>query len=291
MRGLALPVLLLQASLAGAHDSLSHSAYPAWRAAAAQALGARADANSLAAAAALSFVGAQAKSRSDSAALKSSAVELARGAAELDPANPSISWLHLQLCANTPGCDIRDAATTMRWVDPDNGAVWLPTLAVALKEKDSTETDRILQDMARGARFDFYWNRTIVLLFDALRNARGAFPAHYLPSDLSRLNEAMMIASTEIIPPLTALSSACHESVGMERRESCLKVSRLMQHGDTIAAQMAGFNLERRLWPPDGKEARAAAERRRVLEWRVSTASRIDMPHLPWLENARARGR
>lgn len=254
--------------------------YQTWRADAAQALSARGDAGSLAAAAALSF-----------AARRSGAVELAVKASELDPGNPSVGWLRLQLCANTPGCDIRGAATTMRWIDAENGAAWLPTLAAAQKDKDAVETDRILTDMARGVRFDVYWNRTVVLLFDALKKAGGTLPAKYLPSDLSRLSEAMAIASAEIIPPFAPLQSACRDPADAERRDSCLKLSKIMQRGDTVIVQMAGFSMERRLSPPDGKEARTVAEHRRVLEYRVSAARQFDEPMLPWLKNPRARAR
>jgi hypothetical protein len=270
--------------------ALPASKYAAWRAAAAQVLIGRGDASSLATAAALSFVGSAAKIHTDSAAATSAAVELAARASELDPQNASIGWLRLQLCAGTPGCDIRDAATTLRWVDADNGAVWLPTLAVQ-RDKDPMEIDRILQDMAQGSRFDFYWNRIVVLLFDTLHKARGDLPAQYLPSDLSRLSEAMMIAGAEIVPPLTALSTVCREAAGAERHESCLKLSKIMQRGDTVGAQMAGFNIEKHLTPAEGREARSIAERRRVLEWRVSTASQYDTPALPWLKNVLARAR
>jgi hypothetical protein len=54
---------------------------------------------------------------------------------------------------------------------------------------------------------------------------------------------------------------------------------------------VAGFNLEKHLSAPESREAHAIAERRRVLEWRVSTASENDLPALPWLANALARGR
>ena len=265
--------------------------YQALRASAAQVLAARGDANSLAAAAALRFLCGPARGKGDSAASKSAAVELAGKASDLDPENPNIGWLRLQLCANTPGCDIRDAATSMRWVDADNAAAWLPTLAAAHKEKDATEVDRILAEMAQGVRFDLYWNRTVVLLFDALKRARGALPAKYLPSDLARLSEAMGVAAAEVVPSLTPLLIACRDSAAAERRDSCLKLSKIMQRGDTVIAQMAGFSIERRLSPPDSKEARNIAEHRHVLEWRVSSASQNDAPILPWLKNARARSR
>jgi hypothetical protein len=280
-------------ALLSIHSALALGAdarYPAWRASAAQALIARGDASSLATAAALSFVGASSKVRIDSSAGKT-AVDLAARASELEPNDASIGWLRLQLCASTPGCDIRDAATTLRWIDADNGAVWLPTLAAAQRDKDAVEIDRVLQEMARGSRFDFYWSRSIVLWFDTLQKARDELPAQYLPSDLSRLSEVMMLAGAEVVPPLAPLANACREAGGIERRESCLKLAKLMQRADTIGAQMAGFNLEKRLSAPEGREARAVAERRRVLEWRVSTASQYDVPALPWLTNALARRR
>jgi hypothetical protein len=262
--------------------------YPVWRAAAAQVLIGRGDANSLATAAALSFVGP--KSKADSTAARA-AVELASRASELDPGNPSIAWLRLELCAATTGCDIREAATTMRWVDADNAAVWMATLAAAQKDRDSVEIDRVLQDMAQGSRFDLYFNRTVVILFDALRQVAAALPPGYVPSDLTRLSEAMAITAAEIVPPFGPLLAVCREPNTSERRENCLKLSKAMQHGDAVAAQMAGFTLERRLSAPEGKAAKSIAERRRVLEWRISTASRSEVPSFPWSTNALARAR
>lgn len=294
-RGLqALALVWMHGALALGAGSLECTAapgsgkYTAWRAAAAQTLAARADARSLATAAALCFVASGAKVRADPAAGKA-AVDLAARASELDPQSPSIGWLRLQLCAGSAGCDIRDAATTLRWVDAENGAVWLPKLAAVQKDKDPAEIDRVLSDMAEGSRFDFYWNPTVVLLFDVLKRAGGDLPPHYLPSDLARLSEAMLVAGNEIVPPLSAVMNACRDPAGAERRESCIKLARIMQKGDTVAAQMVGLHIEKHLSPPESKEARAVAERRRVLEWRVAGANRDE--GLPWLRNAMARER
>ena len=296
-RGLqALALIWMHSALALGAGSLECSAapgagkYPAWRAAAAQALTRRSDARSLATAAALCFVASGSKVRTDPPAAKT-AVDLAARACELDPESPSIGWLRLQLCASSAGCDIREAATTLRWVDADNGAVWLPTLAAVQKDRDPAETDRILSDMAEGSRFDFYWNPTVVLLFDGLKRAGGDLPPHYLPSDLARLSEAILVAGEEIVPPLSAVMSACRDPVSADRRESCIQLAKIMQKADTVAAQIAGLHIEKHLAPADGKEAHAVAERRRVLEWRVASANREEGPVLPWLKNAMARER
>jgi hypothetical protein len=258
--------------------------------AAATALAARADANSLATAAALRYGGSAGNSKAATADLKQSALELAARASDLAPQDASIGWLHLQLCSGTPACDIRDVATVLRWVDADNSAAWLQNLAVAQKDKDTTEVDRILNDMAQGAHFDLYWNRIVVLMVDALHAARADLPGGYAGSDSARLAAVNGIANGEIVPPFTALVDACRESSAIpERRELCLKLSKIMQRSDTIAAQIAGFGIERRLHAPDSKEARTIAERRHLLEWRVATAAKFDTALLPWTKNAHAR--
>jgi hypothetical protein len=279
------------APAAGSHAAAEK--YRSWRIAAAQTLVARADADSLATAAALRYAGSGGgPGKSAGANPKPSAVELAARASELQPQNASIGWLHLQLCSGTLNCDIRDVATVMRWVDADNGAAWLQTLAAAQRDRDQTEVDRILADMAHGARFDLYWNRIVVLMVDALSAARGELPGGFAGSDTARLTTITGIASGEVIPAFAPLVEACRDSNGVpERHEVCLKLSKTMQRGDTIVAQMAGFSIERHLLPPDSKEARAISERKHVLEWRQTEAAKFDTPLLPWLKNARARAR
>jgi hypothetical protein len=238
----------------------------------------RADAESLAAAAALSF-------RQDTSP---GALELAVSAAELAPQNPVIGWLHLQLCVETPSCDVRDVATVLRWIDADNGASWLPILAAAYKDRDWTEVDRVIADMAQTKRFDLYWNPMVVLLADAIYRARGDLPHGFARSDAERFDLASGIVG-ELVPSFTALLDSCRGTgAGTERREACLKLSHIMQHGDAIPAQLAGFGIEKRLLSSDSREARAMNERRHMLEWRVAAAAQADAP-LPWLKNARAR--
>jgi hypothetical protein len=288
-------VAAMQVSASGATAAQSNpqaaaKRFQTWRSAAATALAARADANSLATAAALRYGGSAGNSKAATADLKQSALELAARASDLAPQDASIGWLHLQLCSGTPACDIRDVATVLRWVDADNSAAWLQNLAVAQKDKDTTEVDRILNDMAQGAHFDLYWNRIVVLMVDALHAARADLPGGYARSDSARLAAVNGIANGEIVPPFTALVDACRESSAIpERRELCLKLSKIMQRSDTIAAQIAGFGIERRLHAPDSKEARTIAERRHLLEWRVATAAKFDTALLPWTKNAHAR--
>ncbi len=261
-----------------------------WRAATIMALRERADADSLATAAALSYL-VDPKARMEPAR-GDAVLELAARAGALAPDDASIAWIRVRLCASTPGCDIRVTATALRWLDPDNAAAWLPTLAAAVKDKDSVEIDRVLADMAQGTRFDFYWNRVVVLMFDSLEAVSKNLPKDAVDSDAGRLARVVGIAAGEIIPSFSPLTEACRESAaGTERREFCQKIAKNLQQGDTIVAQIAGLGIERHLSAADSKESRALGERRRVLEWRAAAAGKFDVPVLPWRKNAHARWR
>jgi hypothetical protein len=275
----------------GAPSKSEADVFAAWRTESARTLAARGDSESLAAAAALTFIGPPSRSKADTAKAATAAVDYAAAAGERAPDNPAIGWLRLHLCASAPACDVRDAATTLRWVDADNAVAWLPTLSAAQRDKDAVQVDRVLAGMALGTRFDVYGNRTTVMIFDALKRARAALPAHYAASDVQRLTEAMGVASAAVTPSFSPLINACREAPAGDRHDACLKLAKTMQRGDAVMTQLVGFAVEKRLTPADSREQRAIAERRRLLEWRVSSANISDSPLLPWLRNARARSR
>ena len=265
-----------------------------FRAQAAKILANRADANSLMTAAALRLAGSNGKPKLKSAAPDQprSAIDLITQAADLAPQSAAIAWLHLQICAETPMCSTPEVATVVRWVDADNGASWMPILAIAHKDKDEVEIERVLDDMAQAPRFDLYLNRLTVVMFDVLKSERRVLPAQYAASDWARFTEVSGLARTEAIPSFTALTEICRDvAAAPERREVCLKLSKIMQKGDAVATQMAGFGIERRLLPADSKEARVIVERKRLLEWRVAAAAQFDLPLMPWAKNTRSRAR
>ena len=261
--------------------------FQVWRDQAVRALAARPDANSVATAAALDFTNSYAVPSAGQAAL-----QLIARASQMAPGSGAIGWLHLQLCTATPGCDSRDVATVLRWVDPDNGAAWLSQLSTAHRDQDTVEIDRVLADMAHGSRFDLYYNGIMVLMFDALSAVRRELPRGVVASDSAKLAALEGVANAEIIPALSPLIDSCRESTpSSARREDCLKLAKIMQRGDTVVVQMVGFSIERRLVAPDSKEAKILAERRRLLEWRSTAVGRLDASILPWTQNARARTR
>src|ERR1700744_40715 len=110
----------------------------------------------------------------------------------------------------------------------------------------------------------------MVMMFDALNGVRRELPSGVMATDTEKLIALAGVANAEIIPPFSPLIESCRESAGgSERRTDCLKLSKIMQKGDTVIVQMVGFGIEKRLIPADSKEAKALAERKHLLEWRV----------------------
>jgi hypothetical protein len=287
-----LALLSLLSLQAGPALATGTDPYPAWRAAAAATLATRGDAGSLATAAALTFLGPPSRTKTETGKAASAALEFAVKASELAPNNPAVSWMRLLLCMNAPACDIRQAATNLRWVAADNGAAWLPTLTVAQKDKDTVEVDRVLDSMAEGSRFELYGNRSTVLIWSALKRAKSQLPANYLKSEAARLNEAMGTANAIVLPSFSPLINACREAApDAERRKACLTLSKTLQHADVVMAQLVGFAIEKRLNPGDARELRSIAERRRALEWRVALADRANVTARSRLAKMRAMPR
>ena len=281
------PVAALATTAPGAKSASQADKFQVWRNEAVRALAARADANSVATAAALSFTSSFA-----APATAPMALQLIAHASDLAPESAAIGWLHLQLCAAAPACNKRDAATVLRWVDADNAAAWLAELSTAQRDKDTVEVERVLADMARGTRFDLYYNQIMVMMFDALTGVRQQLPGGVVASDTARLTALAGVANAEIIPAFSSLIDACREATPRsERRDDCLRLAKIMQRGDTVIVQMVGFGIERRLIPADSKEAKSLAERRHLLEWRMSAAGKLDSSILPWTQNARTRTR
>lgn len=252
----------------------------AWTGRAIQILEARGDAASLAAAAMLQAGGAH-----DAPDAAGRATVLARRAADADPDNHAAGWLWLRLCEQSPGCDVAETATTLRWLDPDNAANWLPTLARAQREHNAQQIDRVLAEMAQGRRIRFYWNPTLVMVLDALRAASIA-PAPQAAAERKRLQIVTGWAAGLLVPSLHPLLEACHDAAAtFVRHESCNRIVLLLQHADTVVAQLAGFAIQRRLHPPDSAEARSAAEHRHALEERVQREAKLETAFLPWVRN------
>jgi hypothetical protein len=214
------------------------------------------------------------------------AIDLAERAMQAMPDNRAIGWIHFRICELTPGCDVPGAATTLRWVDADNAAPWLSTLAAAVREHDELAEDRALSGMSETRRFALYSNATMILVFDAYKAVGITGPRGAPKSDHERLALATSLTDAVATPAFRPLTDACKDTQGrMRRRDLCIRAAALMQHADSVSAQLEGFSMQKRLSAPDSKEVRTAGERQRNLESKRAGARRFETAFLPWFNN------
>jgi len=207
-------------------------------------------------------------------------LQLARQASGLAPARADLVWLAARLCANAAGCDPAIDEAQLQKIDPENGTAWLGTLARARAGSNEEAVNVALRRLASAQRLDLYFNSLVVATAHALTAARGTKDR---PDDSMSLGHAAVemagILAGVVLPPFQPLATSCSgRSLKIAgRNDLCRGVAQVFERGDTFLANRMGLSIEQRLWPPDSQEGRAVAVRRRTLQYRFETWTRVSM--------------
>lgn len=221
------------------------------------ALLAKADADSLAAAALLPDVAETATS--------SERLQWIARARSIEPERADLTWLHIELCARVRDCDPAPLEAVLREIDPDNAAGWYGELVRATGRNDRTAVEAGLVGMAAAEQFDVYWNRLLVALTGALvRSGRAELSEAYV-----NVNGWLAATATPALAPTVA---ACEGNslVSARRLAACRGVARAMMRGDGTVVEMIGAAIAVRVWPKDSSEWLAAIEARRAADYRLA---------------------
>jgi hypothetical protein len=192
---------------------------------------------------------------------------------------PDLAWLHVRICALTPGCEPEPNETRFRKLAPDNGVVWLGPLARAQSRGDKQVEAQLLDVMSRSQRFDVYWT-TLVWRLTAARSAKapapgtpGASPAP-LTEALDRTTEVL---SAAVVPAFKPLSTACEPARAQDptARTRCDRIAQAMQSSDTTLVEGLGLGMAQHLATPASPEAVVLDERVATLSYRSQAAGAV----------------
>ena len=192
---------------------------------------------------------------------------------------PDLAWLHVRICALTPGCEAEPIEARFRKLAPDNGVVWLGPLARAQSRRDKQVEAQILEAMSHAQRFDLYWT-TLVWRLSAARSAKapaagtpGASPAP-LTEALDRTTEAL---SAAVVPAFKPLSTACETARSQDptERARCDRIAQAMQSSDTTLVEGFGIGMAQHLATPASPEAIVLDERAATLSYRNQAAGAV----------------
>ncbi|HEV8331855.1 MAG TPA: hypothetical protein VGQ22_10585 [Steroidobacteraceae bacterium] len=189
---------------------------------------------------------------------------------------PDLAWLHVRICALTPGCEPEPIEARFRKLAPDNGVVWLGPLARAQSRRDKQVEAQILEAMSRAQRFDVYWT-TLIWRLSAARRAKapaaGASPAP-LTEALDRTTEVL---SAAVVPAFKPLSTACELARTQDptARTRCDRIALAMQSSDTTLVEGLGIGMAQHLATPASPEAIVLDERAATLSYRSQAAGAV----------------
>lgn len=257
--------------LAGMSDARAPGpgANPPWLQQALHGLVARGDADSLLAAALMTYEPAQ-------------RAQYAQAASLVAPKDPGLAWLHWQWCDIAAHCDAKAALAWWQALEPGNAAAWLPRVAAAARDGDPRALDAALGKMAGAPHFNLH---VFALAQRALRvRAVAALPPtlsarhhdDYLVDFFEQGIQAMQ--QGPFAQDLAVLGRACVDgNASANRAADCTRIGTAMEHSGALLAMLAGTTLAMHAGGDAGVRA-AAARRLRALVWRVS--------HLPALARA-----
>lgn len=211
-----------------------------------------ADADSLAAAGLLS-------DRQNSA----QALSLLARATAAAPDRPELLWLQAMRCSEFPSCDPAPIERRLRELDPSNGAAWWAAVVRAAATNDSPATDAALAAISHSQRLDIYWTTLIAHL------SRAVAATKTMSLREAEVNVIGLLAALPL-PPYVTISASC-KGERLQQAEviaTCRGIARAFQNGDSYLTQMLGVAIAKRVWPQDSAEWMAAAEQRRVYDYR-----------------------
>jgi hypothetical protein len=185
------------------------------------------------------------------------------------PDRADLVWLQATRCAQLPPCDPAPFEQRLRKLDPTNGAGWWIALARAGAAHDTEATDVALTAISHSERVHIYWTTLITHLSRAVANTKRMSLEQ---SEIAVIGYLAALA----IPAYQYVSNSCKgerlQQPGVT--ETCRRVAKSLQNGDTYITEMIGVAIAKRVWPQDSLEWKAAAEEHRVYAYRAKFFSK-----------------
>jgi hypothetical protein len=199
-------------------------------------------------------------------------VSLIARATAAAPERADLLWLQSQVCLKVAPCDPEPFERRLRDLDPSNGVGWMGALARANASKNDEATDAAIAAIGRSDRLDIYWTTLIARLTRATVRTKAIGIQDAEVSIVGYL-------AAQAIPGYTAASIAC-KGERLQRAGAiaiCQGVAKSFQRGDNYLTEMIGVAIAKRVWPEDSPEWKAAAEARRVYEYRSKLGEKLDL--------------
>jgi hypothetical protein len=203
--------------------------------------------------------------------------QLIKRAVMLARQRPELLWLELRDCEQRRCPQEQAIATRLQAVDPDNGFAWLADLRT-MESLATPEATQVIETMAAAPVPRLYWNKLVVVLFDALTHHDPAVPATAITSAADdRLSHVTGVLSAVDVPAVQPVVNACRldqmELPG--RRAACTRLMTRLETSDSIVGQNLSWVLQESWWPV-GSPQRATVHLKRLQQrYRTVASNRL----------------
>jgi hypothetical protein len=200
------------------------------------------------------------------------------------PDRPDLVWLNVRLCSEVEGCDPEPLEVQLRALDPDNGAAWFDSIGRAGSRHDVVAVRKGLSAIATSRRFDTYWNATV----DHITNAILKTHTMDLPSALVT---TIGVASATAVPAYQTILNACKGDPLQDPGvlNTCRQVSTVMRDGNTYLTEMVGIAIAMRVWPEGSPTYVDALSAKRVAHYRMDADGKLSLHRFLFSEYAAKR--
>lgn len=208
---------------------------------------------------------------------KPDATALIQRAAVLAPQRPEILWLLLRDCQLRRCPEEAVLAQRLRAADPGNALALLSALNLS-RAGPAAETTRLIAAMGASKTVSLYWNRSLVMMFDALTHSGPGAPATAISHDADdRLMHAAGVLAAIDVPPLKPITFVCASDQFQEagRREACEQLMARLDTADSIIAQSLSTSVQLNWWQPGSPQAAALQTRRLQQQYLVQASARV----------------
>lgn len=192
-------------------------------------------------------------------------------AVDAAPDRPDLVWLQSLRCAQVPSCDPLVIERHLRELDHANGAGWWGAMARAGAAHDTEGIDTALTAISHSERVDIYWTTLIAHLSRAVSGTKKMSVEEAEVTIIGYL-------AAQAIPAYQYVSNGCKGDRLQQPdvTEVCRGVAKALQNGDTYVTEMIGVAIAKRVWPEDSAEWKAAAEQRRVYDYRSKLYQKLE---------------
>jgi hypothetical protein len=178
---------------------------------------------------------------------------------------PNDAWGQWMAAVGTPpSASLSEPALALQRLEPDNGAVWLFSLELATRTRDSQGVTQALARIGKSHRFNDYYTTTVLEWLKIIRERRLPEPYALAEKKVTATLPMLMAVSRAAATAMAMRVSptwACRakeQALGADRRTACLAAGRLML---TESNTLDSLRIGAALLEPAGADDAAGATR------------------------------